>query len=179
MVTRDEVRRFFDADSCIASTRAVMEVLRYYATPARAVAVRVVVWNRLAAELTEQKIPKEEWPAEAWSVGIAGKSRWTGDGRWDGHLVAVTPTRLLDVSMDQMDRPRKGIHLPPGAFVLPDDGLPEGEFGFRRDDGIVVLYEATGDGFFRRSSNWSGKHPDIRRAVAAAIRQLNERWADG
>lgn len=165
----------FRPDSCIATTRAVVEVLHYFGQAARVQPVRVCAWNAEAAALVAAKVTMSAWPRSAWSVGVTGTDQVAPDGVWDGHLVAVTTTHLVDASLDQFSRPHKGIVLDAAAFELAPDWATAGRMAMRQPAGQVLCYErmtaATGH---RISSNLSAKHPDIRYVVGQAIRELRE-----
>lgn len=171
---RAAVLEQFRADSCIATTRVVIAVLRYLGVPARPAAVRVAAHNAAADQLARAGIAVRDWPAEAYSVGVAASGQHR-PGRWDGHLVALTASRLIDGSLDQLSRPDRGICLPgPGVFQAPSGwgrpGSPAARF--KRADGTIVSYQAVRDRGWRRSPDWAGQSALIRSVTAAAIRQL-------
>ena len=116
-VARGEILRTYSRDSCIASTRILIELLEAQRAPARALVVRCAVLNRAAHEMMRRGTPEpgsEEWlAAGGWGLGIG----YPGEqlpGRWVGHLVAILEERVLvDLSLDQANRPARGIELAP------------------------------------------------------------------
>jgi hypothetical protein len=171
---RAAVLESFRPDSCIATTRVTIDVLAYFGYTGQPLAVKTAVFNQHAWRLLHAGVPVSEWPPEAHSIGIGGAGQHR-PGRWDGHLVAVTTTHMIDGSLDQMSRPARGIILPgPGVFEIPAGrrGASPGTLTFRRGDGTVIMYEPIPDDLWRRSVNWSAKTPDIRRAIGTAIRTL-------
>jgi hypothetical protein len=99
-------------------------------------------------------------------------------GKWPGHLVTVLGGQvLIDLTLDQADRPQHGILLPM-PILAPCD--PDFLAGQARVAGIVggcrVVYEARpGDRSFERSNDWRSRK---RRAdvVGAAIRLLKKEF---
>jgi len=167
-VVRRHILTEYRPDSCIASARAVIDVCGYFGIKAKPQPVRLMVWNRLGAELAAAKLPVDQWPAAAWSVGIEATGDY-GNGRWDGHLVAVTGTHLIDASLDQASRPDKGITVGPRAELLPA-GWPQ-RIVRAAPRGAVVAWEPVEDEHYRDSPNW--KPSAVRaRVCGAAIREL-------
>jgi hypothetical protein len=120
----------FERRSCILHTRLAVMRARKDGIRARALACRVEVLNpewialrdRLGREPTSA-----EWTAnpQAWSMGIgfgAGEVPLaTLDARrrdgYDAHVVTVVEERhVLDLTIDQANRPQKNIKLRPGFF---------------------------------------------------------------
>lgn len=96
-------------NTCIESTRLLVEACKILEIPARAQAVDVRVFNLEAWTLHGMGVPIEQWPHTAHSVGTgAGRQPVTG---WDAHLVAVVreegQRRLVDASASQFERPGK------------------------------------------------------------------------
>ncbi len=171
---RAAVLESFRPDSCIATTRVTIDVLAYFGYTGQPLAVKAAVFNQQAWRLVHAGVPVGEWPPEAHSIGIGGEGRHR-PGRWDGHLVSVTATHMIDGSLDQMSRPGRGIILSgPGVFEIPAgrSAASPGTLTFGRGDGTVIMYEPIPDDLWRRSVNWSDKAPEIRRAIGAAIRAL-------
>ena len=169
-VVRGNVLETFRQDSCIASTRVVIDVLDYFGIVARPRPVAAVAFNPEGYQLFLKGVPLEEWPKSAHSVGVKGTGPHVGD-RWDGHLVAVNETHLFDASLDQMSRPEQGIPLEASVFVMPAE-VTSDQVWWERADGVVVIYGWISDGAWRRSKNWSRREPAIRQAIGRSIRQL-------
>ena len=175
-VVRRLILREFTHDSCIASTLAVVEVARYFGVKARPQPTTIRAYTARAWQLGDDLAGKAPaaWPEGAYSVGIDGKAP-SKPGRWNGHLVAVTATHLLDASLDQLARPQHGLTVRATAFEFPAHGWRDGALiGWENSRGTVIVYERTRDGDWRRSPNWNASLPTIRRVVGAAIRELRE-----
>jgi|SRR5215831_4401093 len=171
---RSAVLAEFTADSCIASTLAVIETCRYFGVKARPQPTTIRAYSGLAWQQRETLADTDpaDWPRGAYSVGIDGVAP-SKPGRWNGHLVAVTDTHLVDASLDQFARPRHGLNVVATAFRLDAGGWPDGEpVAFARPDGTVIIYERLRSGDWRRSANWRRSLPAMRRVVGEAIRAL-------
>jgi hypothetical protein len=106
-------------NSCISSSRILLEVLQRRGISGRVMPVSAGAFNETAARLVLDGVPMQEWPDEAWSVGIGAIAEVGPQGGWDGHLVVIArssaehdlgaPRVLLDPTADQMDRPERGI----------------------------------------------------------------------
>lgn len=119
-VGRKIIREDFRADSCIASTRVVTRVLSHYGFHAEPRHVKVIIFNKIMLEYWNKgQVPNNETPAfrefcdrtGAWSIGLGYENPGQ---RAVGHVVAIMPKELkmIDASLDQADRPHKGICLP-------------------------------------------------------------------
>lgn len=173
---RQAVLTRFTPASCIATTRVVVGVLRYFGVAARPWAVSTHLFNPAAWELREQGIPAAEWPPDAWSIGIRGDLAGQV-----GHLVAVTSGwRMVDASLDQAARPDKGLPpIPP--FVA---GLPAGMDLARTDRGLVyqvgttrLVYMASGSRDHETSPQWRKDNPGVRACTAETIRAVRAELA--
>lgn len=139
-VTRETVRETFNADSCIASSIIGQKVLAEYGITSRLVTVSATAYNDLWVQMRRDGIPPEEWPENAWSLGIVGTDTVDHENnRWDGHLVLVLRwdgrRLLLDLSADQMSRPERDLVIPgPIGLFLPRLWTPQ-------DPGITRLPE--------------------------------------
>ena len=168
----DAARPVFREDSCIACTRITIEVCAYFGVPARPQPVKVAAWTARAWELKDTALPPDQWPREAWSTGILTGEQPSRPGRWNGHLVAVTATDLIDPSLSQLSRPDRGLHLAAAAFTIPP-GWQDGEQArITLGDGTVLVYIPVTNHGYRASPHWSRRSPTIRRVVGAAIRAL-------
>lgn len=177
-VVREEVLKHWQPDSCIASTRTLIEVLNYFGHTAIPLPVVVLAFNPAAWKLNLEGAPIDQWPAEAWSVGVQGSGVMNRESnRWDGHLVALVDNeRLLDPSLDQLTRPERGIPMSPGTFRVAN--WSEGtQMLFERPDGVVIIYERMQDaGDWRKSPDWSKRESLIRSTAGSAIRRLRDEF---
>ena len=148
------LRRYFREDSCINSTRVLLEVFRALRLDASPFSVRAMIFSGGFAQRAgrEMRLPDtaeelRSWLAEpnVYSVGLGfGGIDMPKDG-WPGHLVLrAGQDHLLDSTIGQASRPSRGIHMPE-MLVLHD--VPE-RFWRGRDvivrempDGSIVRYE--------------------------------------
>lgn len=159
------------ADTCILTTRVICETARYFGVPVKPVAVNVMVHNAAAARLLAEAVPTDQWPPEAWSLGVAGTGAIAGRA-WDGHLIGVGVVGgdrfLVDGSADQLSRPGKGIDVAPLTIRMPQGyrDIPAGEWMLVGNQAAVtVAYRRMATpGQWRRSPDWVGK-----KAAAAAM----------
>lgn len=157
---RAAVRTRYDADSCIASTAVFLDVTAWLGLDASPAPVEVLAANpgglREMAAATPR--PVEQWPEDAWTVGIVAGQEPRAGG-WPGHLVAVLHgqrERLVDVSADQMDRPQRGLRVPsPVLGRLPDGwGASTPCVTHLHEHGTMLRWTPTEDTSWRDSPNW-------------------------
>jgi hypothetical protein len=169
--TRRAVLSRFNPDSCIATTRVLIDVLSYLGVRAQAWAVNLTLFNPEAWELYRMGIPAREWPPAAWSVGMRGDR--AGEV---GHIVAVAGPRLIDASIDQAARPGKGLPvisplvagLAPGTDLTRRDRLLVYEVGTTR-----LTYGASGSTGYVSSRNWRRGEPDTSACIDDVLRALH------
>jgi len=106
----------FSPDHCINGTRVVVRALEKLGVTARPVSVHLLLFNRFAWDLFREGVGVEDWPDQAWSLGV-GPDIAKGGGRWNGHLMAEGRGWTLDISAGQFNRP--GRIICPGPRVLP------------------------------------------------------------
>jgi len=165
-VARQEILRDFRSDSCIASTRITIRVMREFGIAAEPVSVNYIVGNpEWARRIIDQQEP---WPAReslfkwcettgAWSVGVGNGEEREAAGR--DILIAYLPKHrfLIDASIDQANRPAKGIVLPP--VLLSPDVPPRfltGEMSLEaRIQGMYLQYVCVPNETFRKSKDWT------------------------
>ena len=144
---------FFREDSCINSTRVLLEVFRTLGLEAAPFAVRTRIFSKAFVDRAarEGRFPStqeetHEWTSQpgVWSVGIGYFHAGMPPDAWLGHLVLRAGPHLLDATISQASRPEKGIELPQMLVV---ENVPE---DFWRGllnittvgaDGCVVQYE--------------------------------------
>lgn len=173
--------------SCIASCRVGLDVLRSFEVVARPEAVRYDVYSPEAFLWRLAGLP---WPPPA---GRVLRVRGTGtfdDTRWDGHLVLILATGwLVDLSLDQASPPDQMLTLAPAVGPLPagvtDPWHAPGAGLFVRDDGIVIHYQPMTDApteGWREAIDWV-EHQEPRRAATVSairvLRTLTQLTADG
>ena len=119
-VVRDEMRigSLYRPDCCIAATAILIDVLDYFRLNARPLSVIATVFNPAMSERIEREgMPTLEEAERDWfPYGCYSLAVGVGDpeaGKWPGHLVANLADRvLIDLTLDQADRPQHGIVLP-------------------------------------------------------------------
>ena len=163
------LRRYFREDSCINSTRVLLEVFRALRLDASPFSVRAMVFSKAFVQRVgaEKHMPGSEAELRAWtsdpdiySVGVGfGSIHMPKDG-WPGHLVLrAGHDRLLDATISQASRPARGIHMP-DMLVVED--VParfwrgRGVVVREIPDGSIVRYEpnAKNNGYIA-SPGWS------------------------
>src|SRR5262245_10272265 len=173
VAVRRQMAGEFARDSCIAAARITIEVCDYFGIKARPLPVRVAAYTAMAWELRDVLVdkPVDEWPAAAYSTGIAGGE--SAPGRWNGHLVALAgldepaaPAWLIDASLGQLSRPSRNLPTGPAAFTLWN-GLPAGPDETlvltTKPHGVVICYGLLDDDGWRESPNWSRRRGYILR----------------
>lgn len=175
---RPEILKWFAPDSCIASTRVIFDLLRQYEMKPLAMACSVRVLNEALLKRIEKegRHPVDDYELRRWStqdgswnVGI-GRTGVLRKHRWDGHLVVLAYRKvLIDISIDQASRPRKGIVLKPLAVTAPDDWA-DGTTDFAIPEGrCALIYRAQPDNRdWVRTTGWTG-HKDLRKQIVDRI----------
>lgn len=177
-VTRKAILERYSATSCIATTRAMIEVLRYFGVTARPWACNIRAFNAAGWDAMEAGLAEAGWPDGAWCVSIDAANGPQPGEPAVGHLAAVTKTRLIDASIDQAARPARHLPLAPFAAALPDGFDPSAMvLHYRHPDGPHLLYGPSGCRSYLTSPNWRKDDPYIRATVAEAIREVRARMA--
>lgn len=143
--------------TCILHTRVAVDTLRTLGVRARPLACRLMVLNAAYAKRAnelQRMLDPSEMRAEEHSMGIGfGRSELPG---YDGHVVAVVDERyILDLTLDQCDRPQYGINLRPGHFAATPAFLAGDEPHRFEYGGSYVQYVAVpADKGFLRVADW-------------------------
>src|SRR5262245_48001780 len=109
---RPLILKHYRKDSCAVSTRVAVETARAFGIRAKPLAVDCLCYNAKAQEQMVANVPKDDWPDDAWSVGISHmeESDAGGLGR---HVVAlIDGDHFIDLAADQFDRPAKNLRVP-------------------------------------------------------------------
>ena len=157
---RDRVLQHYRPDSCIATTKAIIEIVR--PADAYALHVKALVMNGPFVDLLGSGADPESpegiaagTESGAWAVHVGA-----GDpepGKWAGHLVAIVERKwLVDASIDQASRPEHDIHLTEPVVAKVTEAFLRG-----KEPLLVVVkkafirYDAVpGDKSYRASPNW-------------------------
>lgn len=151
----------FIPQSCIASTRVGLEVLKAHGILAWPTATAVDVLNDQAeaiyraGDFAAQVAMARGWPGAKHLVVEGTGALDHRTGQWDAHLVIETVDSggtgvVIDLSLDQFARPALGIDLHADAFALPT-GWP---VAWSRD-GVTVLYRKLKTKTFRQARDWT------------------------
>jgi hypothetical protein len=174
-----QIGTLYRPDCCIAATAILIDVLDYFRLTARPLSVIATVFNpAMSRRIEREGMPTLEEAERDWfprgcyslAVGVGGPQL----GKWPGHLVVnLADQVLIDLTLDQADRPQHGIVLPmPIVAPFPPDFLTEDGQMAGLINGCRVVYEARpADRSFDRSNDWrSRKRRDA--VVGTAIRLL-------
>ncbi|HWN96914.1 MAG TPA: hypothetical protein VNT99_17935 [Methylomirabilota bacterium] len=173
---RGRILRNFARDSCIASTRVALLVLHRFGIRAVAMPCKVKVFNPMYWKRIREGVSdiSKHLPGE-WSVGIGYGYGPTQPGRmaFNGHLVAVTdPSRgvMVDLSIDQISRPNKGIFFQPlaGTFDGP-------QFGYETAGGTLQYDFDPTNTAYQESIYSTGQHSVINEIVNDTCNDIHER----
>lgn len=186
-VVRREMLKEFTPDCCIATTRVLKRALAVFGIEAEPVAVGVRIYNAAMRRLLNRApLPTDPRKKErllaltgAWGIGICPHGN---EERFGGHLVLRVGSLLVDASLQQAERPNKGILLDPLVVAKPHPAFfaPKQygeEFGIDIH-GCLVVYERIRDESFRRAPDWlrtGSPYTDVLRGIVSATKErLNQ-----
>lgn len=162
-------------DICIPAASFAVEVLKAFGISAKPLPVQVLVTT---ADAWEEAL-RGELPATGYSLGIG-----FGDpmpGRYGGHLVVlVENTVLLDLTLDQADRPNRDIRLHPEWFGPIDPDFVSGievaiAFGGVDPPIRIGYYRIPSDDpqatSWRKSPYWA-KRGQLKPVIGTVIREI-------
>lgn len=168
-------------NTCIASTLLGTHYLARNGIKATPTSVWVVAENLAAMHAREQRLPFDQWPANAWSVAIKPGSNaqfnYDRDEDWTGHLVMLLrrgpnlPRTLIDPTASQLDRPAHQL-LVPGAIQLD---IPPGTAWTPEDPYVKVFEEIPENPTF---VNYSPAPPGAPGTHTWKTSKSYERWHD-
>ena len=187
-IARGEILREFGIESCIASTRITLEVMKKLKVPVKPLPTRLCAMNVVMARLIEEHgwpDPKtlDRWVEEhnAHSIGLGYGPPTPDDPGWDGHLVAFVGGRyIVDASIDQVNRPQKEISVPDVIVAKIERGFITGKRPLLvRLSSAVLRYEVMTppDLGYRSSPNWRLRY-QTQPAVERILAELRERSED-
>lgn len=178
MFARTEILKYYGSDSCIASTKVVIRILKHFGFQAEPRSVQLIVHNAAfnnAVLIGDTPPPTESPEFQAWFKRTGAYS--VGIGVPHGHLVAILENVLIDASVDQAARPQWGIDLPK-VLVTEFQSLPHELI--QSDTGATIIYrESENNDWWCKSPNWLDYSPNkkIVKSVIRHIEQLPSRIA--
>lgn len=161
-------------DTCILSTAIAIDVLKALGIACRPLSVEAIIGNRPFGErvLSEGfsfKANDPWWQSSgAYSIGF-GFSQEALPGKTIGHLVSLSENHILDLTLDQADRPTKGIHTNPSLISIGDERrFLEGEAIACWHQDTFLFYRAKPlDRFYESAPDWT--RLSKRRAIVERI----------
>jgi len=140
---RAEILNDFTPNCCIESARIADMVLTHFRIPSRPLPTTAGVFNKALADwiaaggdlptLTAEKM--DEFGGWVVKIGDTGEKI---EGGWDGHLATLVEERvLLDLSIDQANRPAKGIEVTPLAAPVPPEFV-------RGEEAVTLSHKKSG-----------------------------------
>lgn len=171
-IGRPMILEEYRPDSCIASTRIGIAVLKELEVPASPLPVEVVAFNPTFSRIMAQGSAPEVAVADAraWSVGVSPSAPPPRPGGWVGHLVILTAGHFVDLSLDQLSRPDKNLDLGASPFPRPRGWPESGDWAnFGDDAGVTMMYRPLSDQGFRRAPDWKRRRPDLVQRIVAEI----------
>lgn len=148
-------------DTCLPASRVGIKVLAHFGIKAQALVVKIRAMNGIGAhhiERCELLRLNAAPPVRAWKVDIGYQPVL---GKWGRHLVAVTSDDLIDLSLDQVNRPDKNLVAVPTWQIVSKDflaGKVPATFTF--EGGTKVRYDAlAGDTTYLTQAAWLDERP--------------------
>lgn len=158
----------FNANSCVATVRVTIDVLKYFGVLAKPVPVRVFILNAAAARIAEeqgmeelQRVVQVQEPSDVggpWTLGLGHDDGTPGAGHV---VVAIVQERtMLDLSLDQASRPLKNLKFEPLVATVDNPAwfTVAGEqvaYEIPQTDGNAALLYTHAEGHrYRQSPNW-------------------------
>lgn len=165
---------------CVFATAVGVEALRELGVAAEPASVRTVLFNAAMRAWLEEGSPGGEEEAIRRGGYVLETEKndadpidWTA-GRWRGHLVVRAAGHLVDLDLQQMNRPQRGIRVPDAAaFAWPEGSERR---SYELPGGLLLGYELLpADRSFELVGDWRLDKPEKREAVAALVRAARGR----
>lgn len=159
--------------ACISATRVGIEVLQRLGLKAKPFPCQLTVANLAAVRLIFDRVPVEEWPDEAWSLGVFARS--DGDRLWNAHLAiewwAKETRGLCDLDLARYARPEHGVIARATSLRVPK-GLED--IWCPTPAGAFVHWEARRDlSTFKKTPMWREQPPTgLIDALVDAVREI-------
>jgi hypothetical protein len=182
---RPIIREDYRVDSCIVSTLVGIEALRYFGIPAVPQSVKVRAFNRAMAdhiikgEVDDERTCAYWTPIDgSWGVGVGYGNGPLDRPGWDGHLVIrcdkFQAPVMIDLSIDQVNRPQHNIITKPFCALLPKGWpTPPDDMALIEFEQAVLHYTVHTNESYQDSEDW--KLVDrARPVIGRVIRKLKE-----
>jgi hypothetical protein len=180
-------------DCCIGATKIAVDVCRYFGIEAMGLAVRAQIYNSEFIKLLDERgsQPQSMEEAKEWkrkgahccSIGDQDIEP-LAEGMWPGHLVMIASskhgTHLVDLTIDQANRPKKNIEVSSAHFLVPAEfALKQSCFMVGNEKGCVLTYDSyPGNRTFMQAPYWNKKRKDLRDPIIADMIRLINRMPD-
>jgi hypothetical protein len=178
VVHEETVRRCGREDSCILQARVAIAVLHRFEIVASVITTNCYVFNpaytrRVEAGQVARNLEElESFGDGSWTIGLG-----LGDpapGRYAGHLIVGSRENrwIMDPSIVQANRPRRGIVLEPLVMPAPASFWHDRERYWFKHASCAVGYQIIDNDAYFGSPDWI----DPKRSapiIAAAIRRLS------
>lgn len=179
-VARPLISERFGSASCIAAARVTIDVMRHFGLRAEPVSVVARASNaqywacraRVGGRPPESQKEFERWHVQDGAYVAQVGNATAPDG--SGHVVAVVEAHtLIDGAIDQLDRPRYNLRLPPILIAQCQPDFRQGAtvmlgvYG-----GATVQYDAVEENdWFRRSEYWWSE--DVAAVAADVVNRVD------
>lgn len=164
----------FKRDSCIAACRIGSQALHHFNVQARVIGVAYIALNAAYVKQVsdEKRVPEniDELSDESHSMAIG--LDWNDTDNVGHFALACGPRLLVDLAIDQMSRPQKGITLSePLVATMPAGWQSSGEryWTHKPEYSFAINAEPTNKNFLR-SRDWTVRsrwEPFVRATIKA------------
>lgn len=144
----------FRPDCCIAATKIALGVLTMLGFYVKVQPTQLIVYTKRLWRRVESNTFDYPFLDGEYSVGV-GFDPETGKQGYVGHLVAIVAEPaaaetlfLVDLSLGQANRPKKGINLPPALFSTGNK---------MKLNGCVLIYRAIENPVYLQSPDWTDR----------------------
>lgn len=165
-LVREEVLKVYREDSCIATSKATLELVKQlhvdaYALPVVCMIANEPLWRYADEHGVYPAVGSAEYPEGGYGVGVGMGVKQ--EGRWPGHLVVIAERKwLLDFSLDQATREDQHISLGPQVISVSERWLRRTDQIHIYQAGSVRLHymkhvgEYAND--YKNAPDWAGEH---------------------
>lgn len=165
----DELHKRIGANCCVLTARVAIKTLAALGVKAWPLATETVIYNHAGAALWQAKVPIEQWPEHAWSVGALRSSPTTDNG-YAGHIWAATDEWVVDLSARQFHRPGR-IEIST-ALVATNTPLPNGDYCWAFPGAVIIAHPFTDRSFVNGPDwlrNWRDFTPELIERTTAKL----------